>query len=227
MGTMTYEKFCGSSDAQETVADALSMVIAEEYSQGMPFDATHTLKGQHCDVASWTLHYYFAQDGTTYTRPVISKHDIEVFSANGGVGWHALLEGLPGASLGKIIDPTASQFFDLVGLDPMSYEKVADDYPDLYPATRIAVFGRGQLSDFVTSMTDRAFAIASMTDRKFDKVCFRKTHGALVGQSREAIATVFSSIWDLQNYKPVMLLSGGHRERQTQRLARSMMRLIV
>lgn len=227
MGSVTYEAFCGRIDVQEAVADALSTVIAEEYSEGLPFDPTHTLRASYCDVASWTLHYFFGIDGTFYTEPVMSKHDVGIFQANGGVGRHVLLKGLPDVGLGKNIDPTPSQFFDLVGLDAQGYKDVADRYPNLYKLPRIAVFDADKTSEFAAEMGEHAFELASMTDRGFDVPCYKQTHGQLVGQSREAIMAVFSSIWDMQNYEPVTNLPDGHRERQTQRLARAMVRLVA
>ena len=223
---ITYETFCGSTDAQETVADALSTVIAEEYSEGLPFDPTHTLRASHCDVASWTLHYFFGADGTFYTEPVMSRHDVGIFRANGGVGWHALLRGLPDKGLGKVIDATPTQFFDLVGLDSQGYDRMAQINPRIYNVPRIAVFDADKAPAFGVTMGENALEIASMTDRSFDVPCYKQTHGQLVGQSRENIVGVFSSIWDLRSYEPVTILPNGHRERQTQRLAREMLRFI-
>jgi hypothetical protein len=227
MGRITYETFCGSIDAQETVADALSTVIAEAYSRGKPVDATHTLREPHCDIATWTLNYFFALDGMPHTRPMMSKHDVGVFGINGGVGWHALLEGLPRVGLGKYIEPTYSQFFDLVGLDVEGYKKVTDEYPNLYPKARIAVIDAKEREAFVAGVTEQAVVIAAMTDRRFDIPTARKTHGMLVGKSRDVIAATYSSIWDMRNYEPVAVVASNPREELAWRLAQTMTRLIT
>jgi len=227
MGTITYETFCGSIDAQETVADALSTVIAEAYSEGRPFDATHTLREPRCDIATWTLNYFFALDGTPHTRPLMSKYNAGIFRPNGGIRWHALLEGLPRVGLGKYIEPTYSQFFDLVGLGIEGYKKVADDYPDLYPKPRIAVFDEEHREEFVQGVTERAVAIAAMTDRRFDIPSHRNTHGMLIGKPRETIAETFLGIWDMHSYEPVIVVASNLREELTWRLAQTMTRLIA
>jgi len=158
-------------------------------------DAELQLTYSVCGVATAAMQRYLENQGIVTNR---LKHDFTAITSGARIeGSHVVLE----TDDKRVIDPTYSQYFELVGLSSQLAQQFGD-MRSLLPDERVAMFPTSAHKQFATDIARRALAIRpEVEDALASRILnFHYSPPSLEGVAPRSVEDVYKVIWDMPRY---------------------------